>query len=85
MNSDKILDLRNVGFISNNDGNFGYTRGKEKFKLRIENKDFGLKKIKYWKHGNKMIYLVPISNGRVVTIYGNLSASSAIQIANSIR
>ena len=85
MNSDKILDLRNVGFISNNDGNFGYTRGKEKFKLRIENKDFGLKKIKYWKHGNKMIYLVPISNGRVVTIYGNLSASSALQIANSIK
>ncbi len=83
MNSNTI-DLKNVGYAAGRAGNVGYSNGNEKFQLRIENKNFGLKKIRYWKHGNKMIYIVPISNGRVVTLYGNLSASSAIEIANSI-
>ena len=83
MNSNPI-DLRNVGYASGGGQNISYSRGNEKFKLRIENKNFGLKKIRYWKHGNKMIYVVPISNGRVVTLYGNISAASAIEIANSI-
>jgi len=83
MNSNTI-DLKNVGYAAGRAGNIGYSNGNEKFQLRIENKNFGLKKIRYWKHGNKMIYIVPISNGRVVTLYGNLSASSAIEIANSI-
>ena len=83
MNSNTV-DLKNVGYASGRSGNIGYSNGNEKFKLRIENKNFGLKKIRYWKHGNKMIYVVPISNGRVVTLYGNLSTSSAIEIANSI-
>lgn len=83
MNSNTI-DLKNVGYAAGRAGNIGYSNGFEKFQLRIENKNFGLKKIRYWKHGNKMIYIVPISNGRVVTLYGNLSASSAIEIANSI-
>ena len=83
MNSNTI-DLKNVGYAAGRAGNIGYSNGNQKFQLRIENKNFGLKKIRYWKHGNKMIYIVPISNGRVVTLYGNLSASSAIEIANSI-
>ena len=83
MNSNTI-DLKNVGYAAGRAGNIGYSNGNEKFQLRIENKNFGLKKIRYWKHGNKMIYVVPISNGRVVTLYGNLSTSSAIEIANSI-
>lgn len=83
MNSNTI-DLKNVGYAAGRAGNIGYSNGNEKFQLRIENKNFGLKKIRYWKHGNKIIYIVPISNGRVVTLYGNLSASSAIEIANSI-
>jgi hypothetical protein len=83
MNSNTI-DLKNVGYAAGRAGNIGYSNGFEKFQLRIENKNFGLKKIRYWKHGNKMIYIVPISNGRVVTLYGNLSASSAVEIANSI-
>ena len=85
MNTKNTIDLRNVGFNTSNNQSIGYSNGRENFKLRIENRDFGLKKIRYWRHGNKMIYLVPISNGRVVTIYGNISASSAIQIANSIK
>jgi hypothetical protein len=84
MNSSSRIDLRNVGFNHNKSNDFSYTKGKEKFQLRIENKDFGLKKVRYWKHGNKMIYLIPIENGKVVTLYGNISLTSAVEIAKSL-
>ena len=84
MNSSSRIDLRNVGFNLNSSDDFSYTKGKEKFQLRIENKDFGLKKVRYWKHGNKMIYLVPLENGKVVTLYGNISVTSALEIAKSL-
>ena len=84
MNSSSRIDLRNVGFNLNSSDDFSYTKGKEKFQLRIENKDFGLKKVRYWKHGNKMIYLIPIENGKVVTLYGNISITSALEIAKSL-
>jgi hypothetical protein len=31
-----------------------------------------------------MIYLVPLENGKVVTLYGNISITSAIEIAKSL-
>ena len=84
MNSSSRIYLRNVGFNTNvSDGN-SYIKGKEKFQLRIENKDFGLKKVRYWKHGNKMIYLVPLENGKVITLYGNISLTSALEISKSL-
>ena len=83
MKSTSRIDLRNVGFNINASDGFSYTKGKQKFQLRIENKDFGLKKVRYWKHGNKMIYLIPIENGKVVTLYGNISLTSAVEIAKS--
>ena len=85
MDTKNIIDLRNVGYNISDKQNLGYSNGRENFTLRIVTRDFGLNRIRYWRHGNKMIYLVPISNGRVVTIYGNISASKAIQIANSIK
>ena len=84
MKSTSRIDLRNVGFNLNSGDGFSYTKGKEKFQLRIENKDFGLKKVRYWKHGNKMIYLVPLENGKVITLYGNISLTSALEIAKSL-
>jgi len=84
MNSKESVDLRNVGFLSESRTGSTYSRGKENFKLRIEKNNFGLNKIRYWKHGNKMIYLVPLSDGRAVTIYGNVTLSTAISIAKSI-
>ena len=84
MSSSGRIDLRNVGFNTNISDDYSYTKGNEKFQLRIENKDFGLRKVRYWKHGNKMIYLVPLDNGKVVTLYGNISISSAIEIAKSL-
>jgi hypothetical protein len=84
MNSSSRIDLRNVGFNTNVSDGYSYIKGKEKFQLRIENKDFGLKKVRYWKHENKMIYLVPLENGKVITLYGNISLSSALEIAKSL-
>ena len=84
MNSNESIDLRNVGFLSESRTGSTYSRGKENFKLRIEKNNFGLNKIRYWKHGNKMIYLVPLSDGRAITIYGNVTLSTAISIAKSI-
>tara|TARA_A100001388_G_C28611708_1_gene423175 strand:- start:119 stop:805 length:687 start_codon:yes stop_codon:yes gene_type:complete len=84
MKSSSQIDLRNVGFNTNMSDGYSYTKGKEKFQLRIENQDFGLKKVRYWKHGNKMIYLVPLENGKVITLYGNISLTSALEIAKSL-
>ena len=84
MNSSRRIDLRNVGFNTNMSDGYSYTKGKERFQLRIENQDFGLKKVRYWKHGNKMIYLVPLENGKVITLYGNISLTSALEIAKSL-
>ena len=63
MSSKNPLDLQNVGYKSNSDNGYIHSKGNESFQLRIENKNFGIKQIRYWKHGNKMIYLVPLSDG----------------------
>ena len=84
MAGNEMVDLRNVGYQYNPTNGSNYFKDKENFQLRIEKKDFGLNKIKYWKHGKKMIYLVPLSDGRVLTLYGNISLNSAISIAQSL-
>jgi len=84
MASNEMVDLRNVGYQYNPTNGSNYFKDKENFQLRIDKKDFGLNKIKYWKHGNKMIYLVPLSDGRMLTLYGNISLNSAISIAQSL-
>ena len=84
MAGNEMVDLRNVGYQYNPTNGSNYFKDKGNFQLRIEKKDFGLNKIKYWKHGNKMIYLVPLSDGRVLTLYGNISLNSAISIAQSL-
>lgn len=84
MAGNEMVDLRNVGYQYNPTNGSNYSKDKENFQLRIDKKDFGLNKIKYWKHGNKMIYLVPLSDGRVLTLYGNISLNSAISIAQSL-
>lgn len=84
MAGNEMVDLRNVGYQYNSTNGSNYVKDQENFQLRIDKKDFGLNKIKYWKHGSKMIYLVPLSDGRVLTLYGNISLNSAISIAQSL-
>ena len=84
MSSNEKIDLRNVGYKYNPANGAKYYKDGENFQLRIEQNKFGLNKIKFWKHDNKMIYLVPLSDGRVLTLYGNISLDSAISIAKII-
>lgn len=78
------VDLKNVGFTRQPNNQRMFMRGNENFTLRIEKKDLGLKKVRNWKHGNKTIYLVPLADGRVLTIYGNIDSQSALEVANTI-
>ena len=78
------VDLKNVGFTRQPNNQRMFMRGNENFTLRIEKKDLGLKKVRNWKHGNKTIYLVPLADGRVLTIYGNIDTQSALAVANII-
>ena len=84
MSDSNNIDLQNVGFKRDASERLSYSSSNEKFQLRIENNIFGLTNIKYWKHENKMIYLVPLSNGKIMTLYGNISLNSAVRIAKSI-
>ena len=79
------VDLKNVGFKKTNNGQKIIRRGRENFTLRIEKKNLGINKVRYWKHGNKMIYLVPLADGRMVTIYGNLDANAALRSSQPIK
>jgi len=84
MSSKQPVDLRNVGFALKSSKGDIYSKGQENFKIRIEKNNFGLKNIRYWNHDDKKIYLIPITNDRTVTIYGNISLATAISIAKSI-
>jgi len=78
------IDLRNVGYNRLSSNGRKFNKGDKNFILRIEKKNLGINKVRYWRHGDKIIHIVPLADGRVVTIYGNIDAQSAIKVANSI-
>ena len=78
------VDLRNVGYTRNSPNSRTYNKGNKNFVLHIEKKNLGIKKVRNWQHQDKMIYIVPMQDGRVITLYGNIDQKSAIEIANSI-
>ena len=83
--SDPLMDLRNVGFNLNDASKRHYSNGKQNFTMHIEKKNFNLKKVRYWTYGNKNIYLIPLKDGRTLTLYGNLDQKSAQKIINNIK
>lgn len=83
--SDPLMDLRNVGFNLNDASKRHYSNGKQNFTMHIEKKNFNLKKVRYWRYGNKNIYLIPLKDGRTLTLYGDLDQRSAQQIINNIK
>jgi hypothetical protein len=85
--SDTFMDLRNVGFNLNDASSSKryYSNGKQNFTMHIEKKDFNLKKVRYWRYGNKNIYLIPLQDGRTLTLYGNLDQKNVQQIINNIK
>jgi hypothetical protein len=78
------IDLRNVGYTRNSLNSRTYNKGNKNFVLHIEKKNLGIKKVRNWQHKDKMIYVVPMQDGRVITLYGNIDKKSALEIANSI-
>ena len=79
------IDLRNVGYSRVSSNGRRFNKGDKNFILRIEKKNLGINKVRYWQHGDKMIHVVPLIDGRVVTIYGNIDTQSAIDVANSLK
>ena len=79
------VDLRNVGYTRSSPNSTTYNKGSKNFVLRIEKKNLGIKKVRNWRHKDKMIHIVPMQDGRVITLYGNIDQKSALEIANSIK
>ena len=79
------IDLRNVGYTRMGPNSSIYNKGNKNFTLYIEKKNLGIKKLRNWQHKDKMIYVVPLQDGRVLTLYGNIDQESALEIAKSIK
>jgi len=77
---DLAIDLSPVGFnrLDNNPGHF--IKGKRKIQVRVEPNRIVLNENKYWKSGNKLIYLYPTADGRIISIYGDLSIQEVEKI-----
>lgn len=74
------IDLSPVGFnrIDKNPGH--YIKGKKKIQVRVEPNRIGIKESKYWKSGNKLIYFYPTTDGKIISIYGDLSIQEVEKI-----
>ena len=59
------IDLRNVGYTRKGPNSSVYNKGNKNFTLYIEKKNLGIKKLRNWQHKDKMIYVVPLQDGRV--------------------
>tara|TARA_B100000941_G_C28489966_1_gene547288 strand:+ start:602 stop:1294 length:693 start_codon:yes stop_codon:yes gene_type:complete len=73
-----------VGFsVSPNNPN-QYSNGKNNLFFHLENKQLGIKNVKYFKANNNWIYLIPLKDGRLLTAYGDIPPSIADQMIQSI-
>ena len=54
-----------------------FSNGNNKFRLHIENNNFGLKTDRYWNVNNELVYVRPMKNGRLATIYGKIDPQEA--------
>ena len=85
----KILaaDNLNVDYLNTNLVPVGYNQdpskpsyfsnGNNNFRLHIENNHFGLKTVRYWNVNNELVYVHPMRNGRLATIYGKIEPQEA--------
>ena len=85
----KILaaDNLNVDYLNTNLVPVGYNQdpnkpsyfsnGNNKFRLHIENNNFGLKTDRYWNVNNELVYVHPMRDGTLATIYGKIEPQEA--------
>ena len=73
-----------VGFSVNPNNPNQYSNGRNNLFFHLENKQLGIKKVKYFKANNNWIYLIPLKDGRLLTAYGDIPPSIADQMIKSI-
>ncbi len=73
-----------VGFSVNPNNPNQYSNGRNNLFFHLENKQLGIKNVKYLKANNNWIYLIPLKDGRLLTVYGDISPSIADQMIQSI-
>ena len=73
-----------VGFSVNPNNPNQYSNGRNNLFFHLENKQLGIKKVKYFKANNNWIYLIPLKDGRLLTAYGDIPPSIADQMIKLI-
>ncbi len=73
-----------VGFSVNPNNPNQYSNGRNNLFFHLENKQLGIKKVKYFKANNNWIYLIPLQDGRLLTAYGDVPPSVADTMIQSI-
>ena len=73
-----------VGFSVNPNNPNQYSNGRNNLFFHLENKQLGIKKVKYFKANNNWIYLIPLQDGRLLTAYGDVPPSLANPMIQSI-
>ena len=73
-----------VGFSVNPNNPNQYSNGRNNLFFHLENKQLGIKKVKYFKANNNWIYLIPLQDGRLLTAYGDVPPSVADLMIQSI-
>ena len=73
-----------VGFSVNPNNPNQYSNGRNNLYFHLENKQLGIKNVKYYKANNNWIYLIPLQDGRLLTAYGDVPPSMADPMIQSI-
>ena len=73
-----------VGFSVDPKNPNQYSNGRNNLFFHLENKQLGIKQVKYFKANNNWIYLIPLKDGRLLTAYGDIPPSIADQMIQSI-
>ena len=73
-----------IGFMPSAKNPSRYTNGNNNLYFHIENKQLGIKKVKYYKANNNWIYLIPLRDGRLLTAYGDAPPELASKMIRSL-
>ena len=73
-----------IGFMPSAKNPSRYTNGNNNLYFHIENKQLGIKKVKYYKANNNWIYLIPLRDGRLLTAYGDASPELVSKMIRSL-
>ncbi len=77
---DLAIDLSPVGFNRSDNYPGYFVKGKRKIQVRVEQNTLGINESRYWKSGKKLIYLYPTADGKIISLYGDLSIQEVEKI-----